>query len=322
MIGSHQSRPTDACATYRPLLPLLAHRMLEPAEAMEVEAHTAHCAECRAALRLDDALDIALRRNAASAEQRAPMSRAAIARLLVQGDARPRPPFSLNVQAWPVAAIVSFIALLALFVASVGPVGRAFLGPNGMPPSHLPPSQIQIAATAAAQQEATLLSRPLHLPAVAPGAACPISPWRQTTVMVSTATLQTAGPVAGVGTGPLYLQAVASPLHLGRFPLSPAVNTSLGMIWPHITLNVWIAPGVADTFYARGQQLDGANQMRFSDGILSTITAPFFSSSATTVGPDAAWALAPAVMFVAGPGCYAMQIDGASFSEVIVFQIK
>lgn len=56
------SRPGPACAAFEPLLPLVAHDLLEPDEARRLQAHVATCAHCQARLAAYDRLDAALRR--------------------------------------------------------------------------------------------------------------------------------------------------------------------------------------------------------------------------------------------------------------------
>src|SRR5260221_3604800 len=60
-LNTHAPQPAPDCATYSPRLPLLAHGLLEAAEAEDVRAHLATCTYCQAQAALDDALDAALR---------------------------------------------------------------------------------------------------------------------------------------------------------------------------------------------------------------------------------------------------------------------
>jgi hypothetical protein len=53
--------PSPACASYAPLLPLLAHGLLGRAQAARVRAHLSTCTSCQERAALDDALDAALR---------------------------------------------------------------------------------------------------------------------------------------------------------------------------------------------------------------------------------------------------------------------
>ncbi len=61
-MNTHLPTPTPDCVTYTPLLPLLAHGLLEDTEAEDVRAHLAACAYCQALAALDDELDAAVRR--------------------------------------------------------------------------------------------------------------------------------------------------------------------------------------------------------------------------------------------------------------------
>jgi len=60
-LNSHAPQPTPDCATYSPLVPLLAYGLLEAVEAEDVRAHLATCAYCQTQAALDDALDAAVR---------------------------------------------------------------------------------------------------------------------------------------------------------------------------------------------------------------------------------------------------------------------
>jgi hypothetical protein len=72
----------------------------------------------------------------------------------------------------------------------------------------------------------------------------------------------------------------------------------------------------------RGRQLDGVNQVLFHDPAGSTALVVM-----TVPGPQGMVALTaelsvvvPTYVYVPASGCYAWQVDGAEFSEVIVFK--
>jgi hypothetical protein len=79
----------------------------------------------------------------------------------------------------------------------------------------------------------------------------------------------------------------------------------------------------------RGHQLDGPNELRFNGGLHdpNTIDGPALAPVLTDLrllpvanGDGEPWGTALAYTRVRAPGCYAYQIDGLSFSDVVVFQ--
>lgn len=70
--------------------------------------------------------------------------------------------------------------------------------------------------------------------------------------------------------------------------------------------------------------MDGTAGLFFSEetgsGLLTQLQlSP--DTAGTTGGASGGWLTWSAFLVVNGPGCYGLQIDGADFSEVIVFQV-
>ena len=165
------------------------------------------------------------------------------------------------------------------------------------------------------------LYRPLHLPVVAAGAACPVSPSK---------TYPSGGGFFGafkaMSTGPVAL-ADASPIPVNFSPQSD--NSYAGTGWPG-TKAIWrISPSYMGPVLFRGARLDGTGQLRF-DHYLDAVGTTFTGSPDTNAYPDLGYAAEDGIKYVRtppsgirmqSPGCYGIQIDGTNFSEVITFKV-
>jgi hypothetical protein len=143
----------------------------------------------------------------------------------------------------------------------------------------------------------TLLARPLKLPVVRSGSACPVTPITSRKVDV----------VDPRGHGPFYL---GGPMPQGNFPWNKTV---------------WVLnDGARGPVLFRGGRVDGTGSLKFSGNpadkseigvTLSSgggVSASFYERVIDS-GPDDAFFVYPATR-----GCYALQVDGASFQDVIV----
>jgi hypothetical protein len=154
-----------------------------------------------------------------------------------------------------------------------------------------------------------LVRRPLHIPTLEAGRACPAS--------VAAGTLGERGNldvplVPAFGPGPAY----------------PTLSSEAGSAVLHYLLGwgyegwdgtklLWTVPGYQGPDIVRGRQLDGPNELRFDQG-------PNWSNKLhpelRLVGPFPG--LNPAATFLRAPGCYAYQVDGRGFSYLIVFEAR
>jgi hypothetical protein len=133
------------------------------------------------------------------------------------------------------------------------------------------------------------LRRPLHLPHSI-GSGCPVS--------------ATSTPVSSSGGSRLTAQ---------RF---------VGSHWlaAHVTWRA--AVGYHGPVLIRGRRLDGGGAVGFGEGHTPYDELQLMNSGrgeATTTGGDRAWL---SLTRVQHPGCYAYQVDGSSFSHVIVFRVR
>jgi hypothetical protein len=148
------------------------------------------------------------------------------------------------------------------------------------------------------------LFRPLHLPTLAPGAPCPVSRTRE---------VAPGYPVA-LGPGPAY------PVGLGA---EATLSYRTGQLLPPPWFGnkvVWvIAPRYRGLLLVRGHELDGPWWVGFDIGRRPLAELPF--PSAKQVGIyRRQWRSTGTTTRVRAPGCYAYQIDGTTFSRVVVFR--
>jgi hypothetical protein len=141
------------------------------------------------------------------------------------------------------------------------------------------------------------LRRPLHVPHLEPGAACPVSH--------SDRSIDFArfGIARGIGPGPAY------PIGMPRgvLAVSPATD---GGAWAAQKVLWFVDPSYHGPVLVRGRRLDGPGLVRFDRGVLPA--AELRLASGTTERPS--------FTRLRALGCYAYQIDGVGFSRVIVFR--
>jgi len=144
------------------------------------------------------------------------------------------------------------------------------------------------------------LRRPLRLPRLATGAACP------------TATAGRVNPSYGIalGPGPAYpVPFRAATLHYehGRGG------------WIYVKVLWIVSAGYRGPVLVRGHQLDGTSWLGFATG-----THPLEELQIPPAGVGSpGWRAYPSYTRVrAGSGCYAYQVDGTTFSRVLVFRLE
>jgi hypothetical protein len=148
---------------------------------------------------------------------------------------------------------------------------------------------------------ASLLARAMQLPSVSAGSVCPVTP----VAHVST------GVTDPRGKGPLYF---GGPVPIGGFPFNKVVYSTVG--------------GTHGPILLRGGRIDGARQFEVQrkpgrpDGKAEIPPPPggkpgsgswAFYQAVLDLGPDNALYVYPSTR-----GCYAIQVDAPSSSEVIV----
>lgn len=148
------------------------------------------------------------------------------------------------------------------------------------------------------------LRRPLHIPTIAPGSPCPLTPPSGDIAAVA------ARGLVGTafGPGPVYPGFGFAQTAILRFHY-PALPESLeyGTGWSGQKVMWILAARYGGPALVRGRQLDGTLPLRI-DG----------KAERRLIGSGGA----PSSTSFRAPGCYGYQIDGLRFSYVIVFQAQ
>jgi len=155
------------------------------------------------------------------------------------------------------------------------------------------------------------LHRPLHIRHIAPGTPCPTSqPDPRGDLSRFPGLVGTAW-----GRGPAYPGGLGNdkPVLIYVYPPLPTSEWA-GSEWSGQKVN-WITnPSFRGRILIRGRQLDGPNELRFNNG-----RVPPREMRVIGRGPGYS---TPSYTRVRADGCYAYQIDGKSFSRVIVFEAR
>ena len=146
------------------------------------------------------------------------------------------------------------------------------------------------------------LERPLHLPVLTASASCPVSAARQ--VIVGTASAAGSGPVYAVSGG------------AGGLATGVDGDRRIGKV-------LWLSDSAySGPVLIRGRQLDGTGDVQFGSGETATDPEMRLRENGAYGGQPAGWREWPSETSVPGPGCYAWQVDGSTFSDVIVFEVR
>ncbi len=156
------------------------------------------------------------------------------------------------------------------------------------------------------------LERPLHLPHIAGGAPCPVS-----RVDPRIPFVHRFGVSPGIGKGPAY------PIGLpgGVLQLAPARNF-YSRDWAGQKVLWFVRPTYRGPVLIRGARIDGPGRVRFQRGNVPPSSLRISRQALSQPGsvvPEGSRYL-PSYTRVRGPGCYAYEIDGTSFSRIVVFR--
>jgi hypothetical protein len=163
----------------------------------------------------------------------------------------------------------------------------------------------------------SLTQRPLRLPRVALGQPCPNTPGRTFT--------EGYGP--GLGGGPVFLLLPGpNDATLRAEALGGLGGTSVG--WSGQQVRWIIHPLYQGPVLVRGGRIDSAGALQFNGGLdqpvdPSMLTAAPPLTHLRLVGDSsygAPWIAWVTYLRVHESGCYAVQLDGMSFSETIIFR--
>ena len=152
------------------------------------------------------------------------------------------------------------------------------------------------------------LHRPLKIPHIPPGQPCPASP------PDTSFDFRSYGVGQGYGPGPAYpvFGRNPEPDHAGLEFDYPAPSL-YGAGWSGQKVLWFLRPGYGDRVLVRGRRLDGPYRLRFG------LVGPFLPPDELRIsGPGGH----PSTTRLRTGGCYGYQIDGPSYSRVIVFDAK
>lgn len=144
----------------------------------------------------------------------------------------------------------------------------------------------------------TALVRPLRLPRLAAGQACPRTP----AALIESADLGQLG-LAGSG----------------AVGLADPGTVSAGAPWNEVGTTWLSLPTYKGPWLVRGAQLDGTGPVAF--GNPPELTADLVVPPIPTMNSEGGYRTVPSGAWVQAPGCYAFQVDGLAFSKLIVVQV-
>jgi hypothetical protein len=155
------------------------------------------------------------------------------------------------------------------------------------------------------------LRRPLHLPRIKPGAACPVSridqriDWDRTNIFGG----------SGTGRGPVY-----PGLGNGGGKVYAEPDGEFGGPWAGGKVFWYARPSYRGPVLIRGRRLDGRQRLGFN-GLRTPDRELWIApgESATWEGQPAGSRGVASSIRVRVAGCYGVQIDGRTFSRVVVF---
>jgi hypothetical protein len=102
------------------------------------------------------------------------------------------------------------------------------------------------------------------------------------------------------------------------FPITSFINSS----WNGGRVTWVAAPSYTGPVLIRGGQVGGAGAVGFGEGHVPVDELQVLTASTSSSGEPSGAREWPSFTRMRTPGCYAYQIDGTNFSEVIVFQAK
>lgn len=169
------------------------------------------------------------------------------------------------------------------------------------------PGGVPGAATPTPQADgwAALRQRPLTLPVLAAGGSCPVNTGK--TVLPDFGLALGNGPIYAVGFGAEGVAYYGGSQQAGG--------------WYYIKV-LWVGiPSYKGSVLVRGHQIGGSNDLGFERTDISASPPQELKLHTDEGGSTpSGWNNWPSYTDVRAPGCYAYQVDGSDFTEVIVFR--
>jgi hypothetical protein len=155
------------------------------------------------------------------------------------------------------------------------------------------------------------LRRSLHLPRLAPGAACPVSRVAQ---RVDWERVKFPGS-PGIGRGPVY-----PGLGYSGSVLRATPDHQYGGPWAGTKIFWYVLPSYRGPVLIRGRRLDGPQSLGFNGARLPERELRIKPTDTVSwQGQPRGSRGVPSSVRVRVSGCYGVQIDGTRFSRVVVF---
>ena len=155
------------------------------------------------------------------------------------------------------------------------------------------------------------LHRPLHVPRIAAGVPCPLSPKTKVDLGID-------GVIALPGRGPAYPNLGGGTQTLEFVYPPPSQSEFYGSDWSGNKVLWWVSGRYHGPVLIRGRQLDGPHLLRFEIG--KPPPTEMRIGPGRGFGPRKGARDRPSYTRVEAAGCYGYQIDGIGFSRVIVFR--
>lgn len=157
-----------------------------------------------------------------------------------------------------------------------------------------------------------VLDRPLHFPKLRAGQACPGTPGH----LVNTPTSAGFGGIA-LGTGPVR-PIISGPPHLTRRGVGVLLTRTSAPPWLAVKTLWFSVPAYQGPFVIRATRLGRPGPVELGEG---PGAGPLVVPPGPTMNGGDGYREAPGGTWVMAPGCYAWQVDGLTFSEIIVVRL-
>jgi len=158
------------------------------------------------------------------------------------------------------------------------------------------------------------LFRPLEIPTLSPGSACPVSAVDHSVDFAS------FGMAPGIGSGPAY--PLGFQLTDTTLQLAPPRNFE-SRSWGGQKVLWFVHPRYRGPVLIRGRQLDGPYRVRFERGNVPPRELRISRNDTVSwTGRPEGGRGRPSYTRLRAPGCYGYQVDGTSFSRVVVFRAR
>lgn len=166
-------------------------------------------------------------------------------------------------------------------------------------------SEGSVCLTTAGGRVPAVLDRTLHLPALRPGQHCPASPGARVDNYNFRGVALGGGPVR-------VLVAATGDLRHGVADLT---NPTSSPPWLGLKTLWFSVPAYQGPFVIRAKRLGRPGPVALGE---APTVAPLVVPPGPTLNGTGGWREAPGGLWVRAPGCYAWQVDGLTFSEIIV----